>query len=53
MKRLLAAILAVIAIAGCKTADGPLHDWKPPGMLMQLQGENGMTVAAATGSPSR
>lgn len=34
-------LLVALACAGCKTADGPLHDWKPPGMLMQLQVEKG------------
>lgn len=36
MKRIAYALLIVLAAcSGCKTPDGPFHDWKPPGMMMQ------------------
>jgi len=40
MKAMLLIIIAAILV-GCRTADSPGHNWRPPGMLMQAPSEKG------------
>lgn len=40
MKTLFFILLAALLV-GCRSTERPGHNWRPPGMLMQIQQEKG------------